>query len=235
MDKIDPMEALSIADKYELDVMPISIQGKTLELYGLSNWDSFVAKLEEKGEGYVHAFPFWIKIWEASIILADHMIALGLDKEKHVLEIGAGMGVTGLFLGAFGHQVTITDCEEEALQLLRLNIEHNNLNHVQVKKLEWNNPDLPGHYDIICGSELIYKETFIDPLIRLFRKYLRPGGTVFIAHDIRRMCVMKFIGTVPGRFEIENVGKTLKGKDDIFKILVHTLRLKEATQSSKEK
>jgi hypothetical protein len=82
---------------------------------------------------------------------------------------------------------------------------------------------------------LLYKETFIDPLIRLFRKYLKPGGAVFIAHDIRRMCVMKFIGTVPGRFEIENVGKTLKGEDDIFKILIHTLHLKEATQPSKEK
>ncbi|MBW1895897.1 MAG: methyltransferase [Deltaproteobacteria bacterium] len=229
------MEALAITEKYELDVKPISIQGKTLELYGLSNWDSFVANLEEKGESYIQAFPFWIKIWEASIILADHMLTLDLDKEKHVLEIGAGMGLTGLFLGAFGHQVTITDCEEEALQLLRLNVAHNNLSHVQVKKLDWNEPDLVGRYDIICGSELVYKETFIEPLIELFRKYLKPAGTVFIAHDIRRMCMMKFIATVPGRFEIENVGKTLRGEDDIFRILVHTLHLKESTQPSKEK
>lgn len=37
---------------------------------------------------------------------------------------------------------------------------------------------------------------------------------------------MKFIGMVPGRFEIENIAKTLRG-DNIHKVLIHVLRLKE--------
>jgi predicted nicotinamide N-methyase len=224
----ETMEALAIEEKYELEIMPISIRGKRLELYGLKNWDRFVAKLEEEGEVYIPEFPFWIKIWEASIVLADHMIQLGLDKDKKILEIGAGMGLTGLFLGALGYGVTITDYEDEALQLLRLNAAHNNLAGVHVRKLDWTKPDLTEKYDVILGSELVYKETFIDPLINLFRAHLADAGAVYLAHDVKRMCMMKFIGTVPGRFEIENTGKTLRGEEETHKILVHRLRLKRA-------
>ena len=206
--------------------MPIAIGEKKLELYVIRNWDVFVNNLAEKGEEYIKKFPFWVKIWEASIVLTDHLIRIGLEKKKEILEIGAGMGVTGLFLGAFGHKVTITDYEEDALELLRMNVKRNGLNNVSVKKLDWNNPDLTGKYDVICGSELVYNETSIGPIINLFRKYLQPEGTVFLSHDFRRMCMIKFIGMVPGRFEIENIAKTLRGDDKLHKVVIHILRLK---------
>ena len=221
------MKTASVAEKYELKIMPIAIRGKTLELYGTDNWDTIVQDLDEKGEEYIRQFPFWIKIWEASIVLADHMVQLDLDRDLNILELGAGMGITGLFLGAFGHKVTITDYEDDALQLLRMNTERNGLNNVRVRKLDWNEPELAHKYDVICGSELIYKETSIQPLIKFFRDWLRPGGTVYLAHDIRRMCMMKFIGMVPGRYEIENVVKTLKGDGDVFRVIVHALHLRE--------
>lgn len=221
------METIPFREKYELEMMPIAIGGKKLQLYGIGNWDTFVSNLEHKGEEYVKEFPFWVKVWEASIVLADHLIQAGLEKKKEILEIGAGMGITGLFLGEFGYNVTITDYEEDALELLRMNVKQNRLNNVSVRRLDWNNPELTKKYDIICGSELIYNERSIEPVINLFRKYLQPDGTVYIAHDSQRMCMMKFIGMVPGRFEIENILKTLRGGNDLHKIVIHTLRLKQ--------
>jgi 2-polyprenyl-3-methyl-5-hydroxy-6-metoxy-1,4-benzoquinol methylase len=136
------------------------------------------------------------------------------------------MGIAGFFLGAHGHKVTITDYEEDALELLRINAELNGLTNVSVRRLDWHNPDLTGKYDIICGSELVYSETSIEPIIDLFRKYLRPGGTVFLAHDVQRMCLVKFIGMVPGRFDIENVVKKFRGEDKLCRVVIHTLRLR---------
>jgi len=216
----------AFGERYELDLMPIAIGGKRLELYGVSNWDVFVERLGREGEAYIKEFPFWVKVWEASIVLTDHLAGMGLGEKKDVLEIGAGMGVTGLFLAAMGHNVTITDYEESALTLLQMNIEHNELPNVRVEKLDWNNPDLTGRYDIICGSELIYNETFIKPLMTLFKEYLRPGGSVFLAHDIRRRCLVQFVGMVPGHFEMKNVIKAMKGEDGIHRVVVHTLGLK---------
>lgn len=215
-----------LKDKYELEVIPIAIGGKKLDLFGIANWDVFIKNLEEQGEEYIKKFPFWVKIWEASVVLADHLIRIGLGKEKNILEIGAGMGVTGLFLGAFGYKITVTEYEEDALELLRMNVEHNGLDTVTVKKLDWNDPDLTETYDVICGSELIFNVTFMEPIIKLFRKYLRPEGTVFLAHDARRRSMLQFIGTIPGKYEIENVPKTMKRDDEVHKVFIHALRLK---------
>ncbi len=217
---------MGIREKYELGTSPIVIGEKKLELYRIENWDVFVDNLEQKGDAYIKEFPFWVKIWEASIVLAHHLVQVKLKKEQTILEIGAGMGVTGLFLGACGHKVTITDYEDDALELLRMNAELNGLKNVSIKKLDWHNPDLTEEYDVICGSELVYNETSIDPIIHLFRTYLRPTGTVFLAHDIQRMCLIKLIGMVPGGFDIENVVKTLKGENKLAKVVIHTLRLR---------
>ncbi len=220
------MEKIPIEEKYKLELMPITIGGKRLELYGIANWDIFVDHLEHKGEEYVKNFPFWVKIWEASIVLTDHLLRIGLDKTKEILEIGAGMGITGLFLGASGHKVTITDYEDDALELLRMNVEHNGLDNVSVTKLDWNNPHATGKYDLICGSELIYNAAFIGPVINLFKKYLRDKGMVFLAHDVQRKCLVQFIGMVPGRFEMENVVKTMKGEKELHRVVIHMLHLK---------
>jgi len=215
-----------LEDKYELEVIPITIAGKRLELQRIGNWDVFVRNLEKEGEAYIRKFPFWVKIWEASIVLVDHLAGTLPEEEMEILEIGAGMGVTGLFLAALGHRVTITDYEDEALELLRINAERNGLENVTVKKLDWNNPQLQGKYDIICGSELVYKETSVQPVMSLLQTYLRPEGTVFLAHDVERRCLVQFIGMVPGRFEIGNIVKQFRGEGKVHKIVVHSLRLK---------
>jgi len=215
-----------LEDKYELEVIPITIAGKRLELQRIGNWDVFVRNIEKEGEAYIRKFPFWVKIWEASIVLVDHLAGTLPEEEMEILEIGAGMGVTGLFLAALGHRVTITDYEDEALELLRINAERNGLENVTVKKLDWNNPQLQGKYDIICGSELVYKETSVQPVMSLLQTYLRPEGTVFLAHDVERRCLVQFIGMVPGRFEIGNIVKQFRGEGKVHKIVVHSLRLK---------
>jgi predicted nicotinamide N-methyase len=217
---------MGIKEKYDLEIVPIAIGEKKLELYQIKNWDVFVDHLEQKGDSYVKGFPFWVKIWEAAIVLAHHILQIDIEKDLEVLEIGAGMGISGLFLGAHGHKVVITDYEEDALELLQMNVELNGLSNVSVNKLDWHNPDLTGQYDIICGSELVYSEASIEPIIDLFRKYLRPGGIVILAHDIQRMCLIKFIGMVPGRFDVENVVKTFRGDDKLQRVVIHTLRLR---------
>lgn len=220
------MDTISVRDKYELELMPIAIGEKRLKLYGVKINDSFVDNLLQHGEKGTNSFPFWVKIWEASIVLADHLIQIGIQKDQKILEVGAGMGIAGLFLSAFGYDVTITDYDEDALELLRINAKQNNLNNVSVVKLDWNDPDIKGKYDIICGSELVYKEVDIAPVINLIQRYIRPKGVVFLSHDLQRKSMIKFIEMISSSFEIKNIVKRLRGKDELYKIAIHTLTSK---------
>ncbi|MCK4469511.1 MAG: hypothetical protein KAU60_14280, partial [Desulfobacterales bacterium] len=90
-------------------------------------------------------------------------------------------------------------------------------------KLDWNDPEIKGKYDIICGSELVYKEVDIAPVINLIQRYIRPKGVVFLSHDLQRKSMIKFIEMISSSFEIKNVVKTLRGKDELYKVAIHTL------------
>jgi hypothetical protein len=67
------MEAPALREKYELELVPIAIGGKRLHFYSITNWDVFVDHLALEGEAYIKNFPFWVKIWEGSVALADDL------------------------------------------------------------------------------------------------------------------------------------------------------------------
>jgi len=215
---------MPIHEKYKLERIPIGIGGKQLELYGVGNWERFVQQLERDGLGDLSDFPFWIKFWEASFVLTDYLLSLKLDHQSAVLEIGAGMGVAGLFLGAFGHSVTITDYDDDVLELLQVNVARNRLNTVSVRKLDWLCPDLETRYDLICGSEVIYKEMFFDPLVDLFQACLRPAGRIVLAHNAQHRCIARYIETLPDRYDIGTQIRTLRGESGTHQIMLHDMR-----------
>lgn len=213
-----------IAAKYELETVPIGIGGKRMEFYRVGNWEPLIEKIFADEKSRFTDFPVWIKIWEASLVLTDYLLDEVLETPQNVLEIGAGMGITGMFLAAFGHQVTSTDNEDDSLDLLRLNIEYNGLANVNVKKLDWHQADLDGRFDLICGSEVVYKESDIEPIEALIRKYLKPEGAVYLAHDQQRMNAGKFIEQLSKDFVVEEIAKTFTGKDMARRIMIHVVR-----------
>ena len=214
----------SIQKRFDLEPIPVGIGGIRLEIYGIGNWDRFVSELAEKGEAYIKEFPFWIKFWEASFVLADDLLRRPLAPGSEVLEIGAGMGLTGLFLAAAGHRVTVTDFDEDVLSLLSFNASHNGLDTVTVRRLNWLDPDLSGSFDVICGSEVVYQERFFSPMISLFQRYLKPNGTVHLAHNLRHECIAKFAETLPAGFWVEKQIKSFRGDGQVHRIVLHRLR-----------
>ncbi len=213
-----------VLNKFELETVPIGIGGKRMHFYRVGNWGPFIEKLFADGKSRFTDFPHWIKIWEASLVLADYLLDTGLSTQKSVLEIGAGMGITGMFLAAFGHPVVITDDDDDSLDLLRLNVEYNKLVNAQVKKLDWRHPDLTGQFDIICGAEAIPPETAFSPAAAMLRKHLKPDGRIYLAHDRQRSNAEKFISRLPADMTVETIGKTFRGKDTARRIAIHIIQ-----------
>jgi len=211
---------------YELELLPLKINNKSIELWTVKRWQGAVEAEYENEADYVHTFPLWIKVWEASIVLSEHLSQGIIQKDAEVLELGAGMGLTGLVLGAIGYNVTMTDYNEDVLALLKKNVNHNKLENVYVKKLNWFQPDTEETYDTILGSELIYKKELIEPLLNLLQKYLKPDGTIFIAHDTRRQNMADFLKKMEVLFQIKSRVKTLKTDNKLYKVAIHSIRFK---------
>ena len=82
-------------------------------------------------------FPYWAKLWPSSIALLDVLKAHPyLIQNKHVLEIGAGIGLPSLMMADIARSVQISDYDKEAVALIQKNIEHLQLQNAEALQLD---------------------------------------------------------------------------------------------------
>ncbi len=166
--------------RYETKTHKMSINGKELTFFVPRDITDLIDM-----ENPMRNFPLWAKVWEAAIVLLDHMARLKPSPERRVLEIGAGLGTVGITAASLGHRVTITEYNPDALEFIRANCLANGCKDVEVLYLDWNNPILDGKFDLIIGSEVVYREQDIDNLKKLFDQALAPNGQVVLAEQLR--------------------------------------------------
>lgn len=207
----------------KLETEEITIKGKKIKIFR-------PARLEDifQGDPFldVEKFPFWSKIWEASVILADYIATI--ESPKKILEIGAGLGLPSLVAASCGHEVTASDLEELALKLLKYSAKENSLN-IKTILLDWRNPKLEEKFDIIMGAEVVFKKSLFEPLLNLFENYLRNGGEVLLSHSSERKRVLiPFLYQAQKKFDILTSVRKLKSKDETIEIVLNKLIFKKS-------
>ncbi len=219
-----------LSRKYTLEYEPVHIRGKEIKLLK-------PGKIEELLEGDpfedLENFPFWVKIWEAAVVLADFMASL--TPQERILEIGSGLGLVGLTAALFGHkEVVITDHEEECLDFVRLNAILNGLDNVVVEKLDWNAPQELGQFNVIVGAEVVYSGRIFESLFRVFKKYLAPGGVIYLAHDKERMRTLApFLYQAEKEYEEAVSQRRLRAGDEVYEVVISRLIPKDQTWTAR--
>ncbi|MCF8146579.1 MAG: methyltransferase [Deltaproteobacteria bacterium] len=210
--------------QYETDTADLMIRDRRFRFFVPKSLDGFV----DQGDVFKD-FPLWAKIWEASIVLADHLAAMPVDPERRFLEIGCGVGVVGIVAAAFGHRITITEYNSDALDFARANV-HANLSGedaaaIEVARLDWTRPQLDGRFDFVVGSEVIYKETDFQAILKLFETCLRPSGEIILAEGVRKTS-LEFFRQVSHRFHITARKRTLRSKGKEVRVILAEMRFR---------
>ena len=133
-----------------------------------------------------HEFPLWAKIWQSSWVLADHLAAMPVVRKKKFLELGAGVGLVSIAAASFGHHITMSEQNYDALQFARANARINECHRLPIVYLDWNRPYSPGRFDCIVASEVTYKEEECKSLVKLLETCLKPDGEVILAGEMRK-------------------------------------------------
>lgn len=162
---------------------------------------------ERKSLGIAH------QLWPASIFLGDYLAAnpnlLNFKQPDsdtsniNIIELGAGLGLTGLFLASFYDdnksnvrisKVILTDLPE-AIDGLRENIKLNNLQHrVVAKVLSWGNLEevhdtlsmCSGVHNVVIAADVIYWEKLFVPLVDTLACLCKQYGCIVIIAHIKR-------------------------------------------------
>jgi predicted nicotinamide N-methyase len=133
-------------------------------------------------------FPFWAKLWPSSIALLDVLKAQPhLIQNKHVLEIGAGIGLPSLMMADIARSVLISDYDKEAVALMKKNIEHLQLQNAEALQLDWKNVPENLNPEVVILSDVNYDPAQFDVLISLIYKFLNQGSSIILSTPQRIM------------------------------------------------
>ncbi|WJX31986.1 hypothetical protein P8452_20364 [Trifolium repens] len=110
-------------------------------------------------------------VWPGAMLLNDYLSKnVEMFQDSTVIELGSGVGITGILCRRFCNKVVLTDHNEEVLKIIKKNIElHSSPENISptshelvAEKLEWGNTDQineilqkhPGGFDIILGADI---------------------------------------------------------------------------------
>jgi predicted nicotinamide N-methyase len=133
-------------------------------------------------------FPYWAKVWPSAIalhnVLKKHP---SLIKDKTVLELGAGVGLPALMIADITKSIIISDYDSEAVELLRKNITHLQLQNAQAIQLDWNNVPENMKAEVMILSDVNYDPTQFESLTKLIEKFIHQGCTIILSTPQRIM------------------------------------------------
>jgi predicted nicotinamide N-methyase len=211
-----------IRKTYTVDFEPLRLRGKEIQLLQVTNLEPLLAGKDPFQD--VTDFPFWVKLWEAAMILADLMLTTPPAKEgQTLLELGAGLGAPGLAAALAGYRVTLTDYEPHILDFQRVSAAATGLKGVECRLLDWLQPPTLPRFDTIIGAEILFREDFFTPLLNIFRSLLAEQGVIYLAHDARRKSLTKFLQLAEKEYEIATSARKMRNEDQELTIIVNRL------------
>lgn len=221
-----PAEALAlytnIKERYKVAFEPLKVRDYQLQLLKITDLEQILGGRDPLKD--VSSFPFWIRLWEAAIVLAEFVAGLPRHGKATLLELGAGLGAPGLVAAAAGYQVTLSDYEPLILDFERVNAAASKLSQVRCTMLDWLAPPEMERYDVILGAEILFREEFFAPLLNVLRRALKPDGVVYLAHDIQRRSLQPFLKMAEKEYIISASPKKLKSLEADKTILLTRLQ-----------
>jgi predicted nicotinamide N-methyase len=190
----------------------IQINQQQLQLWVPAQSDHIIEDhLTQDPEGKRH-IPYWSVLWPSAIALADFSFRHStLLKETFCLEIGCGLGLSGIAASKMGAEVVYSDIDEHALQYAK---ENHALNFSGIpgwtEQVDWFAPPSK-KYDLIIAADVLYEAPQVEALKNTFKKCLSSKGKVWLAE--------------PNRLHAQEWVKSLEGDGLVSKVFLEEVVL----------
>jgi methyltransferase-like protein 23 len=166
-----------------LHLQKIIVHKRTLEL--------FVPAVKETQEAYASgkiSFPFWSKIWPASIALTGLILEnREMFAGQRIIEIAAGLGLPSIAAASVAKTVHCTDKEPEAIAVVDKTIRHLGIHNMTTESLDWNKIEKFPEADLILMSDVNYDPSCFPVLQKLFLASLAKGSAILLSTPQRLM------------------------------------------------
>ena len=129
--------------------------------------------------------PYWADLWPAARMLAKALLREPLPAGATALELGCGLGLSGLVALARGLRVIFSDYDRCALHFAAENAKLNGFNAFDTMTIDWRHPPEGLRVPVILGSDLVYELRNVAPLVTFIKTVLTPHGVCLLTDQDR--------------------------------------------------
>lgn len=159
----------------------VAVAGRSFRLSVPASPDAFLddsnVLAAHDRDGYM---PYWGYLWPTSLEMAVAVLQHDWPAGQSALEIGAGIGLTGLAGLAAGLNVTFSDYDAQAVSLALYNARQNGWPHAQGLLLDWRKPGAE-QFPLIFGCDVIYEKQNHEPILNVLDAMLMETGECWLA------------------------------------------------------
>lgn len=137
--------------------------------------------------------PYWAEIWPSGVALAGAILEHPERiRDRRVLELGCGVGITAAIATEQGAHLTVTDYAPEAVLLARITtLAHTGREPDEARQVNWRSSSIAelhanGTYEVILAADLLYERRDIEPLLAAVDLLLDPDGALWLAEPGRK-------------------------------------------------
>lgn len=199
-------EPLSLASRFPTRIHRLTLQlpqgqaPRTLDLLAPADPDVLLddpmVKQRYKADDYM---PYWPIVWPSGLMLASRILteqtvppALPahhsslITHDFRCIDLGCGLGTTGIAAGLRGWHVTFTDYDPEAVEFAGHNALRNGIppERIRAVHMDWRNP-LPETFPWVLASDVLYERRLHVLLLDAIEKLLAPGGQAWVSDPQR--------------------------------------------------
>jgi predicted nicotinamide N-methyase len=215
-------DASLVLASYDSEPFALTIGSRHLTLLRVKDLERYVdraALLKDDTEEP----PYWAHLWTGALTLARYVEAHVECQDLSVLDLGCGLGLTGIVAGLKGGRVTFADKEPAALMFAAANAQHNGCAAFETRTLDFTKETLAQRYSLILGAEILYDRPTFAALAAFLAGHLKEHGRALFA-DARRTNTEEFyrcLERVGLRWEREE----MKEREDRLPLVVSIVKI----------
>jgi predicted nicotinamide N-methyase len=129
--------------------------------------------------------PYWALVWIGARAIASYLLANAPAADARVLDLGCGLGLSGVAAGVGGARVTFADVAGPCLPFAAASAELAGLGDFETVELDFTRDTLPGRFDTILAADIVYEPEAYAPLAGFLEQHLAAGGRVLVTESLR--------------------------------------------------
>lgn len=207
----------ALASRFPTRIHRLAIQGSSLTIDLLAPvdpdalLDDPIVEQRYKADNYL---PYWPIIWPSGLMMAARILTENSspplvspgDVAPRAIDLGCGLGTTGIAAGLRGWHVTFTDYDPEAVEFAAHNALRNGIpaERIRAVHMDWRSP-VAETFPWVLASDVLYERRLHALLLDAIEKLLAPGGEAWVS-DPQRTSAENFpLSAVERGFKVSTI------------------------------